>query len=141
MESLEALRINPDIVLGVECLAVSYVRDVREGSEAERVRHAPTAVELRVDLKRCEAFDEEQRAKLLSHPDIQTDRRGTMSVICSEYRSRKQNLAGARQIVSRTVRHALQSVPVVTPPPPAPEPRPEIERLTQGVIRRRREPS
>ncbi len=101
------LPVRDGLTIPADFLSVSYTRDLGDGGGAEAARQTPTNVELRLDVKRCEALDARQKGLILGHPELRADRRGTVRVGCDEFRSRTKNLEGARARLAFLLREAL----------------------------------
>jgi hypothetical protein len=104
-----------------EFVAVSYTRpiarvdeDGREIDSAEAARRAPSAVELRVDVKQCGAFSDEEQVRIIAFRPLQADRRGVVRVVFDEGATRPQNLFGARRVMAELIAEALRT-PLVSP--------------------------
>jgi len=119
---MDALRVDRTILIEGDVLSVSFTREL-EHSGPEAARHAPTHVELRLDVKHCEGLTEEQKARILGTKELKANRRGTIRVFCREHRTRSANLDGARQEMVRLIRSVLFPTPDDTPPEPPPRPK------------------
>ena len=112
---MEPLWIRDDLVIPIAHLAVSYTRaltQVIDGEvivldSAQAAKQNPSAVELRLDVKACEAFDEAQKAKIIAWRPLGADRRGVVRVSFGEAETRPKNLAGARERLATTILEAL----------------------------------
>ena len=108
---MEPLRIDKDLTIPSDYLSVSFTRDLGEEGGPVAARNTPTAVELRLDVKGCEVLSPQDRDTILAYPDIVSDRRGTVRVTCSRFKSRRQNLQAARGLLADSVYHALAGHP------------------------------
>lgn len=134
--AMDDLRVDPTLLIPGDALSVSYTREL-EHSGPEAARHAPTHVELRFDTRACDELTAAQRAKLIADRELRADRRGTVRVFCREYRTRAQNLAGARQRMVAVLRQVLFGGP--RPEQDAPSPAdapPERKKRGGGLIKR-----
>lgn len=141
---MEAIRVNAAIVLPAEALSVAYVRDLEDGG-AEAARHVPMTVELRCDLRACEALTPADRARVLAHPEVRADRRGTVRVTASEHKTRGRNLEEARRVLAGLISRALRGdyeAPAEPAEPAGRRPKRRLEgaaRTGQGVVIRGRD--
>lgn len=116
---MEPLSIEPHLVIPGDALSVSYTRDMGGDSGPESARRVPTTVELRFEAGRCESLDEEQLERILEHPQLRHNRRGTVRVVCGHHATRRANLREAREMLATRVREALEGrVPVDEDEPP-----------------------
>jgi hypothetical protein len=109
--------------LPAEALSVATMRPLNGGGP-EVAREMPTEVELRLDVRGCETLDEAMRARVLSHPALQADRRGVVRVTVATHPSRARNLHEARAQMGRLVSEALRGIDRREPPPVVEVPRP-----------------
>ena len=138
---MEPLRVNAALVLPPEALSVAYVRDLEDGG-AEAARHVPTTVELRCDLRACEGLTSADRARVLAHPEVRADRRGTIRVTASEHKTRSRNLEEARRLMAGLLSRALRGEHEAAAPPEAPARKRRLDdatRTERGVVLRGRD--
>ena len=135
--ALEPLQIDEHTAVPTDCLSMSFVRDLGGESTPDRARTTPTSVELRMDATRCGWLQDAARERLLAHPMLMPDRRGTVRLVFGEHNSRGRNLQAARELLATAVREAIADR---VPQPPLAE---EVPRrgtgagLTKGGGRRR----
>lgn len=122
--NLEPLWVTNSLIIGTEFLSVSYTRNLTtyeddgeivtlDGVEAARRR--ASAVELRLDVKGCTAFDEAAKARIIGWKPLLSDRRGVVRVECGEFESRPKNLSAARERLANAILDALET-PIEVPP-------------------------
>jgi len=101
-----------------EFLAVSYTRHVTQPSDeggleamdgAEAARRAPSAIELRLDVKGCDVFTDEEKRRIIAFKSLGADRRGVVRVIYGDAETRPKNLIGARKLITEFVCEAMQT--------------------------------
>ncbi|MEZ4268990.1 MAG: hypothetical protein R3F39_21745 [Myxococcota bacterium] len=122
---MDPLLISRDLTIAGDFLSVSYTRDLGAEGTPEVAKQTPTMVELRFDVNRCTDLDDAARAKVLAHPAMRQDSRGTVRVLCDEFPSRRRNLAMARQRLAGFIGEAIEArdVAALRPEPPAEIPR------------------
>lgn len=112
---MEPLWIRNDLVVPIAHLAVSYTRALTRVEDGEVVvldsvqaaKQNPSAVELRLDVRACDVFDEAQKAKIIAWRPLGADRRGVVRVTFGEAETRPKNLAGARERLADAILEAL----------------------------------
>lgn len=121
---IKPLRVDRQLLIEAEALSVSFTREL-EHDGPEAARHAPTHVELRLDIRRCEALSEEHKETLLARPELKANRRGIVRVFCREHRTRAANLDGARHAMVQMLRAVLFPKPGDDTSPESPAPKPK----------------
>ncbi|MCB9729014.1 MAG: hypothetical protein H6744_07210 [Deltaproteobacteria bacterium] len=111
---MDALVISREITIAGDYLSVSYTRDLGAEGSPEVARQTPTMVELRFDVTRCQDLDPEARERVLAHPELRHDRRGTVRIRCDEFPSRGRNLAMARQRLASLLAEAIEAPDVAS---------------------------
>ena len=104
---MRPLDVRPGLSIPAEHFAVSYTRDLGRDGGPEAARLTPTTVELRLCLGGCGALSDDERRRILASVDLPADRRGTIRVVYGAGRSRAANLDGARELLARLIREAL----------------------------------
>ena len=104
---MDALHVREGLTLPASSLSVSYTRDLGGEGTPEAARQTPTTVELRLDVPGSGCFDDAARAKVLAHPALQADRRGTVRVVFGELATRRRNLHEARRRLAALIIEAL----------------------------------
>jgi hypothetical protein len=104
-----------------DAISVSFTRDLGSDSSPDAARTTPSTVELRIDLRRWDALPKQARERLLAHPDLRRDHKGTVRLQCGEHASRGMNLDAARTFMAQCIEEAIDDrVPVPeTDPEPA----------------------
>jgi hypothetical protein len=113
----DPLLIDAAHTVAPEFVAVSYTRPMLTVDEdglqvldgAEAAKRAPSAVELRVDVKKCGAFSPEEQARIIAFRTLQADRRGVVRVVYGDGATRPQNLVGARRMMADLVCEAMRT--------------------------------
>ena len=103
-----------------DAISVSFTRDLGSDSGPEAARAIPSTVELRIDLRRWDGLPKQAKERLLSHPDLHRDRKGTVRLQCGEHASRGMNLEAARSFMVQCIQEAIDDrvpVPEVEPTP------------------------
>jgi ribosome-associated protein len=138
MPPVEPLVISRELTIAGDFLSVSYTRDLGAEGSPEVAKHTPTTVELRLDVTRCADLDPAARERVLAHPELRSDSRGTVRVRCDEFPSRRKNVAAARQRLAAILAEAIEAPDVATlrPSPLAEAPR----RARAGLIKPGRGP-
>ncbi len=108
---MEALIVRDGLTLPSDALSVSFTRDLGGEIGPEAARRTPTTVELRLNVRACDALDEEARRRVLAHPALGGDRRGTVRVVYGELATRRRNLFEARRRLAELVIEALEHDP------------------------------
>lgn len=90
-----------------DAISVSFTRDLGADGGPDAAREIPSTVEFRVDLRRWNALSGPARERLLAHPDLQRDSKGTVLLRCGEHASRGQNLDGARAFMAQCIQEAI----------------------------------
>ena len=119
-----------------DAISVSFTRDLGADSGPEAARTIPSTVELRVDLRRWDGLSKAARERLLEHPDLNKDRKGTIRLRCGEHASRGLNLEAARSFMTQCIQEAIDD----RIPEPEVEPT-KKKRGGAGLIKSRRRSS
>ncbi|PKN56324.1 MAG: hypothetical protein CVU56_16505 [Deltaproteobacteria bacterium HGW-Deltaproteobacteria-14] len=117
---MEPLVVRQGLVIPIDHLSVSFTRTLEGADAAEVARTTPSTVELRFDTRGCSGFDPEDLRRILAFAPLRADRRGTVRVVCGDFRSRIKNLAGARELLRELLVEALRH-PVEAAPAPRPK--------------------
>ena len=107
-----------------DAVSVSFTRDLGSDPGPENARVTPSTVELRVDLRRWDGLSKAARERLLGHPDLRRDRKGTVRLKCGEHASRGLNLETARNFMVQCIQEAIDDR--------VPEPLVEVKREKRG---------
>jgi hypothetical protein len=122
--SLEPLWVHDRLIIPTDFLSVSFTRSlvaIDEDGEVvhldgvEAARRQASAVELRLDVKRCTSFSVAQKQRIVAWPPLRADRRGVVRVGCGEFESRPKNLAAARERLAHAILDALEAPPEAAP--------------------------
>jgi len=112
---MEPLVVKQGLVIPIDHMSVSFTRSL-DGDAVEAARMTPSTVELRFDTRGCPGLEPEQVRRILAFPPLRADRRGTVRIVCGEFRSRVKNLDGARETLRGLLLEAL-ATPVDDGPP------------------------
>ncbi|TNF22936.1 MAG: hypothetical protein EP329_28090 [Deltaproteobacteria bacterium] len=112
---MEPLVVRQDLVIPIDHLSVSFTRSL-DGDAVEAARSTPSTVELRFDTRGCPGLEPEDVRRILAFPPLRADSRGTVRVVCGEFRSRVKNLIGAREMLRELLLEAVAH-PVSDGPP------------------------
>lgn len=116
---MEPLVVQPGLIIPPDHLAVAFTRSLEGADAVEAARSTPSTVELRFDTRGCPGFGPHEVQRILALPALKADRRGTVRVVCSEFRSRVKNLMGARVYLRELILEALsRDLPEAPPAPP-----------------------
>jgi len=107
-----------------DAMSVSFTRDLGPDGGPDAARETPSTVELRIDLRRWNALSGPARERLLDHPDLERDSKGTVLLRCGEYATRGQNVHAARSFMAQCIQEAINDrVPEVVVEAPEGRPR------------------
>jgi hypothetical protein len=116
-----------------DAISVSFTRDLGSDSGPDAARAIPSTVELRIDLRRWDALPKVIKERLLAHPDLSRDTKGTVRLQCGQHASRGMNLEAAQSFMTQCIQEAIDDrVPV-----PEEEPTP-TRRGGAGLIKSNR---
>jgi hypothetical protein len=121
----------------VDAISVSFTRDLGADSGPEAARAIPSTVELRIDLRRWDALPKMARDRLLAHPDLRRDTKGTVRLQCGEHATRGLNLETARTFMAQCIQEALDDRVPVPNVELAPERRGGVGLIKSNRTRRR----
>ena len=133
---MESLTLRGGRRVPADAISVSFTRDLGAEGGADAARATPSVVELRVDLRRWAGLAEVIRDRILGHPDLSRDSKGTVRIRCGEHASRGQNLGAARDFMAQCIQEAIDDR----------VPEPEVEAPTKkrrggaGLVKSRRGP-
>ena len=132
---MESLALRGGRKIPSDAISVSFTRNLGSDGGPDEARSTPSTVEFRVDLRRCEALTDAARDRLLNHPDLQRDSKGTVLLRCGEHASRGQNLHAARAFMAQCIQEAIDDR-IPTPEREAPRRR----RPGAGLVKSSRKP-
>ena len=130
---MDTLILNNGRKVPPDAISVSFTRVLGGESGPEQAKSIPSTVEYRIDLRRWDALPKDAKERLLAHPDLQRDRKGTVRLRCGEFSSRGQNLQAARDFMAQCIQEAIDDrvpQPEEQGPPP--------KRGGAGLIKSRR---
>jgi len=133
---MEALTLRGGRRVPADAISVSFTRDLGADGGPDAARATPSVVELRVDLRRWQGLADIIRDRILSHPDLNRDSKGTIHIRCGEHASRGQNLGAARDFMAQCIQEAIDD----RMPEPEPEPPGKQKRGGAGLVKSRRRP-
>ena len=121
---MEPLLLRGGRKVPADAVSISFTRDLGADAGPESARAVPSTVELRVDLRRWDGLSKAARERLLAHPDLLRDRKGTVRLKCGEHASRGLNLEAARSFMVQCIQEAIDDR--------IPEPPVEVAREKRG---------
>ena len=111
---MEALVLRGGRKVPSDAISVSFTRNLGASGGPDEARNIPSTVELRIDLRRWDDLPDAACSRLLAHPDLQRDSKGTVLLRCGEHASRGQNLHAARDFMTQCIQEAFDDrVPVI----------------------------
>jgi hypothetical protein len=122
----DPLYVDPQHLIPPEFVSVSYTRPVTQRAEdggleaidgALAAKRSASAVELRLDVKACPQFTEEEKARIVAFRPLRADRRGVVRVVFGDDRTRPKNLVGARKLLADLLVEAMRT-PIAAPEAP-----------------------
>ena len=112
---MEPLPLKGGRKVPADAVSISFTRDLGADAGPESARATPSTVELRVDLRRWDGLSKAAKERLLAHPDLLRDRKGTVRLKCGEHASRGLNLEAARSFMIQCIEEAIEDrVPEAT---------------------------
>ncbi|PIE20209.1 MAG: hypothetical protein CSA66_00945 [Proteobacteria bacterium] len=106
---MEPLVIRDGLTIPANHLSVSFTRTLGGEDAATAARKIASTVELRFDTRGCPGLGPVELRKITAWRALRADRRGTVRVVCGDFRSRARNLEGARELLKRVINDALDS--------------------------------